>query len=81
MKAKARVIRSSIKAAAHATRSLFAFAKSMPASVYAQASATDIIATKRYLEVTPTEPQTVMWVVPGNEIEYIISSNTDWWVE
>lgn len=71
MKAKARVVRSYVRAAA----------KAMPIGIFAQASATDIIATKRYLEVTPTGPQTVMWVVPGNEIEYIISSNTDWRVE
>jgi len=39
------------------------------------------VGTGYYLRVTPTDPQTLMWVVPGNEITYSVKSNTDWNIE
>lgn len=33
---------------------------------------------RRFVNVTPVEPQTVMWVVPGDVIQYTIESNTQW---
>lgn len=70
-KIKAIVITSSVRSASMA----------LPSDIGVCATATEQVATKRYLEVTPTGPQYVMWLVPGNEIEYQIRSNTDWSVE
>ena len=38
----------------------------------------DILTVAKYLRVTPTEPQMVVWVVPGNELTYQVESNTNW---
>lgn len=38
----------------------------------------DILTVAKYLRVTPTEPQTLVWMVPGNEIVYSVNSNTTW---
>lgn len=40
-----------------------------------QTTATGI---RRYLRVTPEEPQSVVWVVPGDVVQYSIESNTRW---
>lgn len=32
----------------------------------------------RYLRVQPVEPQSVVWVVPGDVVQYSIESNTEW---
>lgn len=34
-----------------------------------------------YLRVTPKDPQTLIWAVPGNEITYSVKTNTDWNIE
>lgn len=33
---------------------------------------------RRFIRVMPAEPQTVMWVVPGDVVTYTIESNTNW---
>jgi len=38
----------------------------------------NIVNVRKYLVVTPETPQSLMWVVPGNEISYLVESNTDW---
>jgi hypothetical protein len=32
----------------------------------------------RYLRVTPTEPQTLIWLVPQYGVDYHVESNQDW---
>ena len=41
----------------------------------------DILTVAKYLRVTPTEPQTLVWMVPGNEIVYSVKSNITWNIE
>lgn len=36
------------------------------------------VGTGYYLHVTPTEPQTLVWMVPGNDIVYNVATNTSW---
>lgn len=38
----------------------------------------DILNAAKYLRVTPTDPQTLVWMVPGNDIVYNIATNTTW---
>lgn len=39
------------------------------------------VSTGFYLHVTPTEPQTLVWMTPSNEITYSVESNTNWDIE
>ena len=39
------------------------------------------VGTGFYLHVTPTEPQTLVWMSFGNEITYSVETNTDWNIE
>ena len=41
----------------------------------------NILRKKKYLKVTPLTQQTLVWMVPGNEIVYGVESNTIWNIE
>lgn len=41
----------------------------------------NIVAVHKYMLVTPSEPQTLVWVVPGNDVTYNIESNVIWNIE
>jgi hypothetical protein len=41
----------------------------------------NILREEKYLMVTPSTPQTLVWMVPGNEIVYGVESNTVWNIE
>jgi hypothetical protein len=41
----------------------------------------NILREEKYLRVTPSTPQTLVWMVPGNEIVYGVESNTVWNIE
>lgn len=41
----------------------------------------NILRKNKYLRVTPSTPQTLVWMVPGNEIVYGVESNTTWDIE
>ena len=46
-----------------------------------ETSSRNLVKVRRYLIVTPTEPQTLVWMVPGNEIVYSVKSNITWNIE
>lgn len=78
MKAKAKVIRSSVKIESRTGNYMYATAHPVPNNIYLYASATDKIGMRNYLYVTPEEPQLVEWLVPDYGIEYNVYSNVDW---
>lgn len=41
----------------------------------------NIMSEQKYLRVTPSTPQTLVWMVPGNELTYGVESNTKWNIE
>jgi len=79
MKGKGYVITGSIKAKADVTGAIYGTGISLPVPMYSEAHATDEVNVKRmYLYVTPSAPQSLVWVVPGNELTYDVESNMDW---
>lgn len=44
----------------------------------ATAAMTEATGLRRYLRVTPQEPQTLLWLVPQTGIDYQVESNTRW---
>ena len=43
-----------------------------------ETSSRNLVNLRKYLRVVPETPQSVAWVVPGNELTYHVESNTDW---
>lgn len=76
MKAKARVIQSSVRAVATNTKGLMAVAYTMPKDVGSMARPTDESGVLRFLHVTPEEPQELVWLVPQYGIDYTITTST-----
>lgn len=46
-----------------------------------ETSSRNLVNVRKYLRVTPETPQSVVWVVPGNELTYQVESNTNWILE
>lgn len=67
MKARARLI----------TGGVCVSARGVP-GIAARAMLTDKTGVSRYLRVTPTEPQILVWLVPQYGVDYQVASNTDW---
>lgn len=44
----------------------------------ATAAMTEATGLRRYLRVTPQEPQTLLWLVPQVGIDYQVESNAKW---
>lgn len=78
MKATGRLITGSIGARARMVGSGTARAWTVPQGVTASARQTDGVNLYKYLRVTPTEPQQLVWLIPQYGIDYTIESNTDW---
>lgn len=76
MKAKARVIQSSVRAVATTTKGLMTVAYTMPKGVGLKATPTDESGLQRFLHVTPEEPQELVWLVPQYGIDYTITTST-----
>lgn len=78
MKGTARLITGSLRASAHAVGGIAASAWAVPSGVSVSARQTDDVGLLKYLRVTPTEPQMLVWLVPQYGIDYTIESNTNW---
>lgn len=78
MKATARVITGSIRGRAQGIRSSAAVAYALPTGVGGQARAVDQSDITKFLYVTPTEPQQLVWLVHQYGIDYTVESNTNW---
>ena len=80
MKATARAITCSIRAAASPVGRLMAHGYGLPTGVMAKAEATDETGVRAYLRVEPEEPKQLVWLVPQYGIDYhvIASKSTKW---
>ena len=78
MRASGRLITGSVRASAHAVGGIAASAWEVPSGVSVSARQTDDVGPMKYLRVTPTEPQMLVWLVPQYGIDYTIESNTNW---
>lgn len=81
MKATARVITGSIRGRAQGISSSAAVAYALPTGVGGQARAVDQSDITKFLYVTPTEPQQLVWLVPQYGIDYTVESNTNWTIK
>lgn len=78
MKGSGRLITGSLRASARIVGSIAVSAWALPSGVSATARQTDDVSLLKYLRVTPTEPQQLVWLVPQVGIDYTIESNTNW---
>lgn len=79
MKATAKVIGSSVRACAFGTgQDVGVSACGLPAGIEVTVSADDRRNLYKPIRVTPEAPQMLVWLTPGNEIEYRIITNLDW---
>lgn len=78
MKASARLITGSLRAAAHVVSGIAVNAWAQPSGVSVTARPTDGVSLLKYLRVTPVEPQNLVWLVPQVGIDYTIESNMNW---
>ena len=78
MRARGRLITGSVRASARIVEQLPVAAWAVPSGVGVSARATDRSGILRYLRVTPTEPQTLIWLVPQYGVDYHVESNQDW---
>lgn len=78
MKGSARLATGSLRASAHAVVGTAVRAWALPSGVSISARQTDAVGLIKYLRVTPTEPQTLIWLVPQYGVDYHVESNQDW---
>lgn len=79
MKATARVITGSVRARAIGIgQGVGIVACGLPMGIDATANPTERKNLYKPIRVTPESPQMLVWLTPGNEIEYRIITNLDW---
>lgn len=74
MKAIAKVIRGSVRAQATTTGGLMAMAYALPTGIKSKAETTDQSDLHLYLDVSPVEPQQLVWLVPQYGIDYTVTA-------
>lgn len=77
MKATARLLTGSLRATAGIVGGIAAQAWAQPSGVSASGRMTEE-RNLAYLNVSPVEPQQLVWIVPQVGIDYTIESNTHW---
>lgn len=78
MRGAGRLITGSVRASARIVGQSPVSAWAVPSGIGISARATDKSSIMRYLRVTPTEPQTLIWLVPQYGVDYHVESNQDW---
>lgn len=79
MKATAKVITGSVKARAIGiSQGVGVAACGLPTGIDAAAIPTDRKNLYKPIRVSPEAPQMLVWLTPGNEVEYRIITNLDW---
>lgn len=79
MKATARVITGSVKARAIGIgQGVGIAACGLPMGVDATANPTDRKNLYKPIRVSPEAPQMLVWLTPGNTVDYTIITNLDW---
>ncbi len=79
MKATARVITGSVRARAIGIgQGVGVAARGLPTGIEVTATVDERGNLYKPIRVTPEAPQMLVWLTPGNEIEYRIITNLDW---
>ena len=79
MKATARVITGSVKARAIGVgQGVGVAACGMPTGIDATANPTERKNLYKSIRVSPETPQMLVWLTPGNTVDYTIITNLDW---
>lgn len=79
MKATARVITGSVRAHAYGIgQGAGVEARGLPTGIEVTATVDERKNLYKPIRVTPESPQMLVWLTPGNEIEYRIVTNLDW---
>lgn len=79
MKATARVITGSVKARAIGIgQGVGIAACGLPAGIDATANPTERKNPYKPIRVSPEAPQMLVWLTPGNTVDYTIITNLDW---
>lgn len=79
MKATARVITGSVRARAVGIgQGVGIAACGLPAGIDASANPTERKNLYKPIRVSPEAPQMLVWLTPGNTVDYTIITNLDW---
>ncbi len=79
MKATARAITGSVRAhACGIGQGVGVAARGLPTGIEVTATVDERKNLYKPIRVTPEAPQMLVWLTPGNEIEYRIITNLDW---
>ena len=79
MKATARVITDSVKARAIGINQNVGIAAcGLPTGIDATANPTERKDLYKPIRVSPEAPQMLVWLTPGNTVDYTIITNLDW---
>ena len=79
MKATARVITDSVKARAIGiSQNVGIAACGLPTGIDATANPTERKNLYKPIRVSPEAPQMLVWLTPGNTVDYTIITNLDW---
>ena len=79
MKATAKVIGSSVRARAFGIRQGVGVAAfGLPTGIEVTATVDERKNLYKPIRVTPEAPQVLVWLTPGNQIDYTIITNLDW---
>jgi hypothetical protein len=79
MKATARVITGSVKARAiDIGQGVGVAACGLPTGIDAAANTTERKNLYKPIRVSPEAPQMLVWLTPGNTVDYTIITNLDW---
>lgn len=76
MKASARLITGSLRATAHLVGDISAQAFAQPSGMSVKARPTEDSGLLHFLNVAPSEPQQLVWLVPQVGIDYAITTST-----
>lgn len=79
MNATARVITGSVRAHAYSIgQDVGVVTRGLPTGIEVTATVDERKNLYKPIRVTPEAPQMLVWLTPGNEIEYRIITNLDW---
>ena len=79
MKATARVITGSVRAHAYGIgQGVGVAARGLPTGIDATANPTERKNLYKPIRVSPEAPQMLVWLTPGNTVDYTIITNLDW---
>ena len=76
MKGSGRLITGSLRASARIVGGIAVSAWALPSGVSVTARHTDDVNIYKYLQLAPSEPQQLVWLVPQYGIDYTVTTST-----